>query len=245
MSELENIIFRHVDSVDYAAIKGDLGLFSIFIAIDGRRSVRTIARDDDYELDDLMAKIDQMDKMGLITAVDGTERDFAEIPSEADFLKLPNEFQTKIDDIDKQHQRLLDMLNCLGRVRKMQYKNRDQKNAMIGHVLGEMISYTISHFTFEESLMKEAKYEFFKPHQRVHELFVARANEYMQRFKAGEDISNELFDMLNRWLFSHIRNDDLAYAPVVKKKVKELNETRGGWLGGMLKRCFKSSINDS
>jgi hemerythrin len=28
-----------------------------------------------------------------------------------------------------------------------------------------------------------------------------------------------LIDMLNRWLFNHIRNDDMAYAPVLKAKI--------------------------
>jgi hemerythrin len=239
MNEFADIIFKRVDGADYSTIRNDIKLFSVFLAFDGRRSVRTIASDDGYELRDLAARIDRMEKLGLIAAVDGTERDYVETPAEITFKKLPKEFRTGIEAVDKQHQRLVDMVNHLGRARKTTYKDLKHKQAAIGHVVGEMLGYTVSHFAFEESLMQEAKYKFFQSHKRVHELFVARANEYQRRFMAGEDIVNELFDVLNRWLFNHIRNDDLAYAPVVKKKVQELDATKGDWLGRMLKRFFK------
>lgn len=239
MSEFADIIFKRVDGADYDAIRKDIKLFSILLAIDGCRSVRTIASDDGYELEDIEAEIDRMEKLGLIAAVDGATRDYVETPAEVTFLKLPKEFQTGIEAIDKQHQRLVDMVNHLGRTRKMAFKDLKHKQAEIGHVVGEMLSYTISHFAFEEMLMQDAKYKFFQAHKRVHELFAARASEYQRRFMTGEDIVNELFDVLNRWLFNHIRNDDLAYAPVVKKMVQELDETKGDWLGRMLKRFFK------
>lgn len=238
MNEFADIIFKRVDGADYGAVKNDIKLFSIFLAIDGRRSVRMIAKDDAYDLDNLMAEVDRMEKQGLIAAIDGTVRDYSETPSEIAFAKLPQEFRTGIDAIDKQHQRLVDMVNHLGRARETVFTDMKHKQGAIGHVVGEMLSYTISHFSFEESLMQDAQYKYFQAHKRTHELFVARANEYQRRFMAGEDIVNELFEVLNRWLFNHIRNDDLAYAPAVKKVVEKLDETRSDWLGRMLKRFF-------
>jgi len=239
MNELADIIFKRVVGANYATIRDNVKLFSILMAVDGCRSVRTIARDDAYELADLVAVIDQMEKMGVITAVDGTARGYAETSSDVDFIRLPKEFRTGIKAIDKQHQQLVDMVNHLGRMRGTAFKNLKNRRTVTGQVVGEMISYTVSHFAFEESLMQDAAYKFYEPHKRVHELFVNRANEYKQRFIAGEDIVNELFDMLNRWLFNHIRNDDLSYAPAVKEKVLELDRTKGDWLGRMLKRFFK------
>lgn len=239
MNELADIIFKRVEGANYATIRDDVKLFSILLAVDGRRAVRTIARDDAYELEDLVAAVDQMEKMGVIAAVDGTAREYTETPSDVDFIKLPKEFRTGIKAIDRQHQQLVDMVHHLGRMRGAAFKNLKNRQAVTGQVVGEMISYTISHFAFEESLMRDAAYKYYEPHKRVHELFVTRANEYKQRYIAGEDIVDELFDMLNRWLFNHIRNDDMAYAPAVKEKVLELDRTKGDWLGRMLKRFFK------
>jgi hemerythrin len=239
MNKFADIIFKRVQGANYETIRDSLKLFSIYLAIDGRRSVRSIARDDAYELDELAATIDQFEKWGLIAPADGSEGGFTETSSEADFIKLPKEFRTGITTIDKQHQQLVDMVNHLGRIRKAAYKDPKKRKVATGQVVAEMLSYTISHFAFEESLMQDANYKFFKPHKRAHDLFVIRANEYKQRFMAGEDIIDELFDMLNRWLFNHIRNDDMAYAPALKTKILELNQTKVGWLGRTLKRFFK------
>jgi hemerythrin len=239
MNEFAEIIFKRVGGANYQSIRDSLKLFSIYLAVDGRRSVKEIARNDAYELDNLAATINQLEKWGLIAPVDGRQEGYAEIPSEASFIRLPKEFRTGITTIDKQHQQLVDMVNHLGRIRGAAIENPKNRKVATGQVVAEMISYTISHFAFEETLMQDANYKFFESHRRAHNLFVTRANEYEQRFAAGEDIVDELFDTLNRWLFSHIRNDDMAYAPVLKMKIRELDQTKTGWLGRMLKRFFK------
>jgi CheY-like chemotaxis protein len=74
-----------------------------------------------------------------------------------------------------------------------------------------------SHFAFEEELMEEAGYTFTNAHKRVHEIFIKRVAEYRQRYQAGEDIADELKNMLSRWLINHIRGDDKAYAETIKR----------------------------
>jgi hemerythrin len=238
MKEFADIIFKRVHGANYETIRGSLKLFSIYLAIDGRRSVRSIARDDACALDELVVTFDRFEKLGLIAPVDGSEGGYTETLSEADFIKLPKEFRTGITTIDKQHQQLVDMVNHLGRIREAAFENPKNRKAATSQVVDEMISYSISHFAFEESLMQDANYKFFESHKRTHALFVTRADEYKQRFTGGEDIIDELFDMLNRWLFNHIRNDDMAYAPALKTKILELDQTKTGWLGRMLKRFF-------
>jgi hemerythrin len=239
MNEIADIIFERVEGANYETIRDSLSLFSIYLAVDGRRSVKTIALNDAYELDELVATMDQLEKLGLIAAVDGSERGYTETPSKANFVKLPKEFRTGIETIDNQHQQLVDMVNHLGRIRGAAFKDSKNRKAATGHVVAEMLSYTISHFAFEEALMQDANYKLYESHKRAHDLFVTRANKYRQRFSAGEDIIDELFDMLNRWLFNHIRNDDMAYTPALKTKILELDQTKRGWLGRMLKRFFK------
>ena len=202
--------------MDYADVRNNTSLFSLLLVIDGKRSVRTIAQEDRYGLEELLPMINEIEKLGLIVPVEsGTSKDYQETPSDVSFFKLPKEYRTGIVMIDNQHQRLVDMVNQLDTIRKTPYSDSRMRDGAIGQVVGEMINYTISHFSFEESLMQKAKYEFYDAHKRIHELFITRANDYKQRFYAGEDIVDELYDILNRWLFNHIRNDDMAFAPDV------------------------------
>jgi hemerythrin len=131
------------------------------------------------------------------------------------------------------------MVTQLDVVRKLRYQESGQRREAIGSVIAEMIDYTISHFAFEEALMEDAQYEFYHAHKRIHELFVGRAGEYKKRFDADEDIVDELFDVLKRWLFNHIRNDDKAFAPAVQARLKAVEASKKGWLGSLFKRFFR------
>jgi hemerythrin len=93
------------------------------------------------------------------------------------------------------------------------------KKEEISKVIDEMVDYTISHFTFEESMQEEAHYPYLKAHKRVHDLFARRVGEYRERFKLGEDISEELNNLLVTWLFNHIKRDDADYVESFKKNL--------------------------
>lgn len=142
-----------------------------------------------------------------------------------------NELDTGIEVIDKQHRRIVDYINKLHDVQE----TGDLKQ--IGEVLDELVDYTLSHFTFEESLMEEAGYPYIKAHKRVHQLFVKRVNEYLQRFQSGEDITLELLNTLKAWLINHIRNDDNDYSDIVKKNLNT-SDSGDGWLSRSLKKFF-------
>lgn len=209
------------------------------LAIDGQRSIKTIANEYNYEIDHLISMVDQIEKMGLIVPVDGANIGNDGTLAKASFDTLPAEFHTGIEVVDKQHERLVEMLTRLNKVRKAHYAESTQKREIVGSVIVEMIDYSISHFAFEEALMEDAQYDFFHAHKRIHELFVGRAGEYKIRFDAGEDIVDELYSVLHRWLFNHIRNDDKAYAPCIKARLKALDRSKHGWLNSLFKRFFR------
>jgi len=141
-----------------------------------------------------------------------------------------------IDVIDSQHKRIVEYINLLHEARI-----RGDRDA-IARVIEEMVDYTLSHFSFEESMMEQAHYRFLKPHQRVHELFVRRVNEFQQRFKLGEDVAVVAADMQNAlvtWLMNHIKREDMDYSAVVRANLgdDELKAKSGG-LGRALLRFF-------
>jgi hemerythrin len=135
-------------------------------------------------------------------------------------LKWSKNLDTGIDVIDGQHKQIVDYINQLHDAKLT------QNRTVIGKVIEDMVDYTISHFGFEETLMEDAGYEFLRPHKRVHELFIKRVSEYKQRFETGEDVTEELHGLLSRWLFSHILNDDAAYAPIVTSSLKTLEKDK-------------------
>ncbi len=149
-------------------------------------------------------------------------------------LVWQDDLNTGIEVIDHQHMRIVEMINHL------QVAQKSMERLAVSEVIDELIDYTMSHFAFEEELMEEAGYPFSHAHKRVHEIFGKRVSEYRMRFQAGEDVSDELRNMLARWLFNHIRGDDKAYAESVKRHLNQFarEHEEGGWLSRTMKRLF-------
>lgn len=143
------------------------------------------------------------------------------------------DLDTGIAVIDSQHRRIVDYIN------QLEAHLGDNDRDAIQAVLVELVDYTQSHFAFEESLQEEAGYRYAKPHQKVHQLFIRRINEYSERFSLGQEIAHELHQVLVSWLLNHIRRDDADYTAAVKEnmlKVIHANEKRSGT--GWLRRFF-------
>lgn len=145
------------------------------------------------------------------------------------------DLNTGIDVIDQQHKRIVEFINHLEKAQIAKNKNE------IKQVVEDCFDYTLSHFTFEESLQEEAGYLYCKPHKKVHELFIRRLSEYKERMELGEDIGDELYQLLSRWLISHIKRDDADYVSAVKgnmisliKEKEEKKETKG-WFARFFK----------
>ncbi len=154
----------------------------------------------------------------------------------AQLINWTPDLSVGIDVIDNQHKRIVEYINMLHEARI-----RGDRET-IERVIEELVDYTLSHFSFEESMMEQARYRFLQPHRRVHELFVRRVSEFQQRFKLGEDVAVVATDMQNAlvtWLLNHIKREDMDYAAVVRTNLgeQELKANSGG-LGAALRRFF-------
>ena len=140
--------------------------------------------------------------------------------------------ETGIDVIDQQHKRIVDYINAL---RIAQVKG---DRGAVAKTIDDVIDYTQSHFGFEEALMEDAGYPLLNAHKRVHELFIRRVAVLHQRFKSGEDIAQDLHNVLARWLITHIQTEDRHYVGAVKEKmvgvVADPNRRKG-----LLARVFR------
>ncbi len=149
------------------------------------------------------------------------------------------DLDTGIDIIDFQHRQIVDYLNHL----EVALTSGDRKG--VGRVLDDLADYTESHFAFEESLQEEAGYKLAGPHKTTHEMFIKRLARYRERHDAGDNIGENLYDMLMTWLLHHIKRDDAAYVPDVRHKLVGQIEDRSpdGWLARQMARFFKQQAN--
>ena len=132
-----------------------------------------------------------------------------------------------IDVIDNQHKRIVEYINEISDA-------RDRKDhAAVGAILDSMIDYTLTHFTFEESLMERAGYPILREHKLVHESFAKRMLQHKKRFTEGDDVTRQLSTDLQMWLTNHIKRDDKDYTPSVRKILEEK-----GWVSKTLKKLF-------
>ncbi|MDA8391183.1 MAG: bacteriohemerythrin [Gammaproteobacteria bacterium] len=132
-----------------------------------------------------------------------------------------------IDVIDSQHKRIVEYINELSDA--MGRKDR----TAVGAILDGMIDYTLTHFTFEESLMERAGYPILREHKLVHESFAKRMREHKKHFTDGGDVTRQLFADLQMWLTNHIKRDDKDYALSVRKVMEEKS-----WISKTLLRLF-------
>lgn len=130
-----------------------------------------------------------------------------------EIIQWNSKLETGIDVIDQQHKRIVDYINAL---RIAQVKG---DRGAVAKTIDDVIDYTQSHFGFEEALMEDAGYPLLNAHKRVHELFIRRVAVLHQRFKSGEDIAQDLHNVLARWLISHIQTEDRHYVGAVKEKM--------------------------
>lgn len=140
------------------------------------------------------------------------------------------EFETGIDIIDEQHKRIFEYLEEIDHAIKT--RNTDE----VEHVIKSLIDYSISHNTFEESLMKKAGYPMLEAHHQVHEAFKTRANAYADHLAKGDDpfrVAREVRTDIGLWLTNHIKRDDKHYVSFVKHNIE------GGFVARMLGKFFR------
>jgi hemerythrin len=150
------------------------------------------------------------------------------------YMQWTQDLDTRIQVIDDQHRRIVDYINELHRA------SQDESTEDVRRVLDALVDYTVTHFEFEEELMKRANYPFIKAHKRVHEIFQKRVDKFLQRANAGEAITQELLAMLKIWLSSHIKGDDRDYVDAVMQITATHDRENAGWLSSTLQRLFGS-----
>ncbi len=115
-------------------------------------------------------------------------------------------------EIDGQHQKLVDIINDFYNAFATA-----QAHNKIGDIIGELVNYTIFHFTAEEEIFKASTYPDAEEHIQTHKEFVDKLKGYHQEVKDGNMTTTyDLMTFLRDWLLQHIMGTDTNYLPFLK-----------------------------
>jgi len=130
------------------------------------------------------------------------------------FMQWSSELELHIAEIDRQHQRLVELINQFDDSVQAQH-GAD----MLDKVLNELLDYTQTHFTYEESLLSKHGYPMHPEHKAEHEALAEKVMFMQNMFKEGNPPDSAmLLNFLKIWLKEHILDLDKQYAPFLLEK---------------------------
>ncbi len=123
------------------------------------------------------------------------------------YISWKKEYELGIPEIDRQHMRLVELIN------KLYMAMETGTVAETGKVLQGLIDYTVTHFAEEERLQEQHGYPGLDVHRKLHAELVAEALSYVRRFQAEEPgIEANLMWFMKDWLLNHIKREDANIA---------------------------------
>jgi len=122
-------------------------------------------------------------------------------------IKWDDSFSVGVMEIDRQHQKLISMINELNDAMR-QGKSREA----MGKILQGLKSYTVTHFGTEERYFDRFGYPEADSHKQEHAQFVEKVSDFEKGFQEGRfSVSLELMKFLSKWLREHINGVDKKY----------------------------------
>ncbi len=132
-----------------------------------------------------------------------------------DIMPWKPEYNFGIDEIDKQHQKLVALINKQHKYMKQQ---RGGKNS--DEIIGELTDYCTYHFDYEEKLLGKYGYPESESHRQNHKDLVDQVNKFKAlRAEGSASVPIDLMNFLTDWLRTHILDADKAYVPFLKDKM--------------------------
>jgi len=121
-----------------------------------------------------------------------------------------------IDDngpIDQDHLKLIDLVNELHTATS---QGRGQE--VVRKIMDELMVYTKSHFSREESIMEHAKFPQLTAHKILHAEFVNHMRKLQGKYENGsQTVASQLSALVRDWLSIHIRERDKEFTFFQKK----------------------------
>lgn len=124
-------------------------------------------------------------------------------------IQWDNSLSVNIVEIDRQHQKLVGMINELDDAMR-QGKGKDA----LGKIVNGLVAYAGTHFKTEENYFDRFGYPDTNNHKKEHSAFTAKVSKFKDGFTKGEfGLSIEVMNFMSDWLRGHIKGADKKYAP--------------------------------
>ncbi len=127
-------------------------------------------------------------------------------------IRWNSTYELGVKEIDEQHMKLVDIINDFYNAFATA-----QAHEKIGDIIGELVNYTVFHFTSEEEIFSNSNYPDTEKHKSTHKEFVDEMKRYHQEVKDGNMTTTyDLMTFLRDWLIKHIMGTDRNYLPYIK-----------------------------
>lgn len=142
-----------------------------------------------------------------------------------------------IQEIDDQHQFLVELLNKLHRA-----IHQRQGTAAAEAILMELVEYTKIHFAVEESLMRILGYPYYEEHKQQHDHLISEIHQLQDKLASGKaSVTFELLHFLRVWLTKHIMDEDQQYSPFFLSRGAVATSEKKSIAGRLWKSLFGGS----
>ncbi len=121
------------------------------------------------------------------------------------FAEWSNEFSVGVEEIDRDHKRLLGLLNELQNA-----VEAGEDREVLGKLLDELIHYVSYHFAHEEALFLRTNYPGYRAHERKHQALTNTAHAIREDFQlsASKALPPQVLEFLKNWICEDILGAD-------------------------------------
>lgn len=133
------------------------------------------------------------------------------------YVEWDDKYSVGIESIDKQHKRLIDLINQLKTAVDYSTDEEFERSALTA-----LVDYTKTHFTYEEELMEKYGYPDYESHQAEHQKMIREVEKVLKEYEEDHDRAMEhALAFLKSWLINHINGTDKQYSDfLISKGVK-------------------------
>ncbi len=129
-------------------------------------------------------------------------------------MEWNDSYSVKNAAMDKQHKGLFDLINKL-HAAMGQGKGKDT----LPEIFDDLVRYTQTHFTAEETILQKYNYPDLAAHKRQHADLIRQVSELQKQYQAGDfSASMKTGEFLKKWLIEHIQGTDQKYGSFLHQK---------------------------
>lgn len=133
--------------------------------------------------------------------------------SDSIFQWDPKRYSIHVDAMDKEHQKLIDIMNKL-----YSRNNQGASKSELSSIIKDLGAWTKTHFEHEEKFFDTLPYTQSAVHKKIHQDLLRRFTEHAEAFEKSGKLTDEFFRFLKTWLQAHICGIDIKYGEIANKK---------------------------